>query len=251
MNMSQEIKAGKRFYLPSIENRKLLQVFLANSDLLERPRLLPFIHDKLKVCPEILFIGYNPSYSKTGIERFVRKANLKFPAPLLKMHQLTSGWKYRRSILSVQQAARERYDYFRPFKEIAEGLTGDLNEWEHLDILSVRASDQKVLSASVRKSRNAAAWRFYQAQFEITWKLITAIQPKRILVANVDATLLFEEQYRHNIVAEYNSKDRHGLIRIGKETIPYYFTGHLGNGLMNRYYKDLILHTLRGKVRKS
>ncbi len=154
---------------------------------------VPLIYPSLETGV-LLFIGLNPSFVPTELARI-----LQLEAILVKN---LFSWKGHTedSIEECKKAdkrCRELYKrFFGPFEKFSKevGL-----KWEHVDLFFYRATDQNDLKKVVCKTEHTSKVElndFGLRQLELSGKLIGAVNPRVIVVANRLASDIFKEEYR-------------------------------------------------------
>jgi hypothetical protein len=163
----------------------------------------------------LLFIGINPSYSKSNNQLLENRVAF-YPQP----------WDNQTD-----------NPYFKRFKEIAAYC--DCCEWSHLDLLFIRETDQNVIKGLMYDKQGID---FINAQLKISFEIINSVCPKVIVVSNALAAEFFGKMKKehknaafekiwmgYNLDFDTDFDNNLGSYKIsinGKET-PIIFSGML------------------------
>lgn len=193
---------------------------------------LPLFRSSLK--PDcLLFVGINPSFSADGLKRLHGKDT--------DIHEFYKYPSAKEEIdmehhLAIEKLAADNYAYFAKFRELARSL--DL-EWDHLDLLSVRETNQALIKKSIfDKLENPLP--FAESQLRVSEAILRQSQPVAIVVANAFASRLFKKRF------ELTFDHEAGCYRValGNRSVPVFLTSMLtGQRALDTFsYKRLIWH---------
>ena len=222
-----------------------------------RGNLIPYIYRPYMIAgsgtgkKKILFIGFNPSFSKkalTGIYKKILKRH-KQPRSFRDIRMLYK-WEseYSRSKLMESTIPRDvfeaekmaldwygPYDYFAKPYEIAKEFGAKA---AHIDLFFVRDTDQKKIEKSY-----VGPYDFYARQLLESLRLIEMSKPDVIVVINAAACRIFK-LFHEKRIAEAKEDVGFSLYRIKKNKYaPLLFSGMLSGGhLDNGSYGRLKWH---------
>jgi hypothetical protein len=166
----------------------------------------------------IIFIGINPSFGNGAVIQENEKP------------------------IAFYTKSKETKDipYFEKIKNIANYCKTD---WEHIDLLFIRETDQKLI-----EKLSYTNVEFINAQLKITFEIIEKAEPKLILVANSFASeffgkmkakhseytqiwqghdFFFDNNNQWNKESTFDSNIGTYRISLGKQNIPIIFSGML------------------------
>lgn len=118
--------------------------------------------------------------------------------------------------------------YFKPFREIAERCHVD---WDHLDVLFIRETSQKVIEQLEGEYAS-----FYYEQIMITKEVLKLTQPKAIIVCNTVARRYMGKEQKNGeqvwMGYDFGSMQDDGTYRIQNansklQGVPVFFSGML------------------------
>ncbi len=199
---------------------------------------VPLIYPYIIKESGLLIIGLNPSFKPSGYKKCLKDdpqlVDFTYDKEFSKFFIWDSFIKWQdnfKKLKDIEKAAKDcarkkKSVYFGKFFEIAEYLGTD---WEHIDILFIREtnqnnlSDSNLKSYSIRKVNKGTESEFEltefgQRQFELSIQLIELIKPKIILVANKAASDIFKKQF--NIIPV--EKEGYRKIQLKGETVPIF-----------------------------
>lgn len=219
-------------------NSDIIEIWDNHADVMERnqpdddppwPRW-PALYDDLNPHPDVLYVGLNPSFVHTQIERRIEEAGYHLELKDLR-------WEgYRDDVASFLQderkIAKRDYSYFKPMRDFAaeENL-----EWEHIDVFVTRLTSQGKLDDTLEielfaEGENQS--KFLKRQVDLFFELLENLRPRVVVVENAFArdflknTRLSNEQY--NLTPEDGVAPDTGYqtVEIAEET-PIFFSGML------------------------
>lgn len=185
--------------------------------------LMPLFYGSLKQHA-LLFVGLNPSFSEKGFIQLFQDTEFAGLNPIE-----FYAWKNRKNFdfekaIKIEMLAREKYDrYFKPIKEIAQyvGL-----EWEHIDLFFERVTDQNHLNERIFKDRRRSVLtEFAEEQLKLSLKLIEDVEPKVIVVINVEASKILQEKWKGWLW--FDEKIGTYLVQLNGHRVPVFFSSML------------------------
>lgn len=255
--------------------------FNNSSSLIPPIPLIPMLYNDFKK-DSLLFIGLNPSFSMVAFRKIFKGTKY---SPLLnpstrKGYQYSVEYFYSweffynyynfilqnysnynfnqnqliKTYLDIERLARDKYDYFKKFKDIAGKVLNNKKDWEYIDLVAVRNTSQNAIVNLINNKDP-----FILDQINLMINLICNIQPKVIIVVNA-----FVSKYLKSVLSlNFNKKigtytitcpcynkyaNRRGsnrIIRISSNRIiPVFLTGMLTGqrALDTGSYERLIWH---------
>lgn len=220
MNVEQYIQQYQ------IGDSSLAEVFEGAKQLTKNPLFLNVLDrgyavENILAERSILFIGMNPSYNPE-VEKVNPGKNSSYPYT---------------------------HPYFGRIKKITEKVNEILGtdyQFAHHDLFYVRNTSQKEVLV-MRKELSG----FFRAQLSLTKKIIAAVHPRIIVVANAGACEIFQKDmypWEPGSPEQWGNHQELGvdMIKIDgiKERIPVLFTGMISGqrALDEGSYKTLIWH---------
>jgi hypothetical protein len=196
----------------------------------------PLLYPKFK-RDAILFIGLNPSLSKKAFNIIWKGKGFEYSAFFKKENLEKYGEKY----IEGEQLSKEKYSYFKKFREILEYLREDKLNFNHIDLFLYRKTDQNdfkknVLGLSkIKEDDNKDTiietknfTDFEKEQLKLSSDIIKLIKPKLIVVANAFASDIIKHYKNIFKINETNfDKNGYDTINLGKKDIPIIFTSML------------------------
>ncbi len=157
-------------------NEKIIKLWQTNRNQKRSPNFYPELKKNA-----LLFIGLNPSFSIIGLKQILKDE--KQYSDIL--NDLDSYFNFNtfedgkvEVFKSIGLLAKAKYPYFKKFAEISKELN---IEWEHIDLLFERETNQKVIEKKINDY-------FYQEQIKLSIELISIIEPKIIVIENAFAS---------------------------------------------------------------
>lgn len=206
-------------------NREVLQLWAQTFDPGEDV-WLPSVYPPIQQ-DGILFVGLNPSFPRmNGFKKILQGSPYSELDPTEFYH-----WRNRSNFdldtaVEIARLAKERYDFFRPFRSFAEDLN---TSWEHIDLFFYRVTDQGALKTRLAEPRLI---NFKAQQLELSRKLIEAARPRLIVVVNAYASGLFEAEFG----PEFDEIRGCHLAEVDHHPIPVFLASMLtGQRAMDRY----------------
>lgn len=166
----------------------------------------------------LLFVGINPSFPKGAT---IEAAYLKL------------GW------YTLQTDGEKHIPYFHKFQEFATYCQCD---WDHLDLLFVRETNQKAIEELTydRATDRPNGLDFIGEQLDISFEILEALEPKAIVVANAFASEFFgKKKVKHNgfkgiwrsydldFKAHFDNELGTYRIPLNGKQVPIFFSGML------------------------
>ena len=186
----------------------------------------------------ILFIGLNPSYNESLVDKLAGNQNL---TELLKnWHDLNQDEieaiiEFDTSVKELdEKGEKTKHPYFQKFKYIVDlinesGNSGKLFKWEHIDLFFYRMTSQSKFKQLIFiDKRETELNTFAKKQIILSKKLIEFMQPKLIVVANAFASTLFKDKiYKGEM--QFEKEKGYYLLELdpNKPKTPVFFTSML------------------------
>ncbi len=177
---------------------------------------MPLIYSDEMKQNALLFVGMNPSFSIKGYSSILRGT------PYEQIHDLESYFSFENyrteklpAFSEIHKISKEKYQYFNKFKELSKYLDC---EWEHIDLLYMRDTNQKSVEKLFVEKKS-----FINHQIQITLTLIKYLTPRIIVVENAFVSKILKTELDlkwNNEIGTYLSNDR----------IPVFLSGMLTGG---------------------
>lgn len=183
----------------------------------------------------LLFIGLNPSFSN----KYISSALKKIPGNVLTVNDFEyKGLDFdNRPFIEFESYARGNYkSYFSPIETLSNYITGDMNNFNHIDLYAVRETKQQNI-----KDMIATHDDFFDRQMQIVIEIIRYLNPRMIVITNAFARERFDE-----IMTNYD-EDHQKLFRtLGSLGTPVYSIGNLsGQRQLDKGTKEIIRRVLK------
>ena len=164
-------------------NNEILTLFEKQEN---KPKYLPYLFPKdVKVNPDLLFIGINPSITKKTRGK-IKKENYS----IKNIH----NQEIINEIKTQDESLRETLPYFNKIQDMVNN--NEIEKYECIDLFYERKTSQKKLLAISKKNKDSVELSdFGEKQFEITKKVIEKINPKIVVVINALASKIFRNKY--------------------------------------------------------
>jgi hypothetical protein len=193
---------------------------------------LPLFRSALKPnC--LLFIGINPSFSERGAKTFHANTTLDlakdFQFPPVGPIDLDEH-------LALEREAYAKHPYFARFREIATILELD---WDHLDLLSIRETNQAAVRRAI-EDKNGNLIPFAEAQLALVEGHLLNSSPVAIVVANAFASRLLEKRLQPTFDVETGCH----RLTLSNRSVPVFLSSMLtGQRALDTFsYQRLIWH---------
>ena len=218
----------------------------------EEPIDMPILYPSLKRdC--LLFIGINPSINQKHKEKIQKETELSDLWDYRKYCEIQCEQKKRvEQIIEFEEKDRVGYSYYSMLKNITKKLGVS---WEHVDLFWERSKSQrhfatKYLSGPPKSHSQRVGFTRYNVQFknddfskkqlELSVRLIKALNPKLIVVANALASKIISGQENVNI----ECFDKKGYYQFCK--IPMLLTGMFnGRRALDTGTRQLLIWNIR------
>jgi hypothetical protein len=176
----------------------------------------------------ILFIGINPSFSEKGFKSILKETEydnvLKDPFGFYSKVENINIEKIA-VLKKIEQIARDKYNYFAKFREIAEQIKEFENKWDHIDLLQIRSTNQKKIEKLIREDS-----KFIKKQIMLSLELIDYIHPKVIVVENAFVRRILTKEFDNGIVSEEIDDKIGTYFYFSDKKLPIFFTSMLSGG---------------------
>jgi hypothetical protein len=199
--------------------------------------LMPLFYPSLKQGG-LLFVGLNPSFSAAGMRRLLVNTSYATLNPGQFFH-----WRNRanfdvKTAKAIEVIAKRRYAYYAKFGDFAHYVGMD---WEHVDLFFYRETSASRLRDLIFEGNTLT--QFGRDQIDISKRIVAAVRPKAVVVANALASRLAENEYN----AAFDEKHGHHWLQVNDEVIPAFLAGMFtGQRAMDNYSYQ----RLRWQVRK-
>lgn len=196
--------------------------------------LVPTYFSDLEENVGLLFVGMNPSFSVSAIQ----KAHVQLGHNIENASDYYS-WGNRDTFCMVREKelgswSRQNYSYFRFHRDWSSDL--DV-KWEHLDLFQVRETSQAVLTAM-----RQGFPKFFDDQLSVLRMAIKFVNPRAIIIGNASAAKIFIE---HFDCEEDADMARHILI-VNKSRVPVFSSAMLtGQRALDIYSRARLFRDLR------
>ena len=211
-------------------NNEILTLFEKQEN---KPKYLPYLFPKdVKVNPDLLFIGINPSITKKTRGK-IKKENYNI--------ENIHNQEIIDEIKTQDESLRDTLPYFNKIQNMVNN--NEIERYECIDLFYERKTSQKKILA-ISKNNSVELSDFGEKQFEITKKVIEKINPKIIVVINALASKIFRNKYN---IADNDFDDEIGTYKKkifnDQETI-IFFSGMLSgqHALDNESFNRLKWH---------
>ncbi len=226
-----------------IINKKILKIWEGYPD--NRGLFYPMLYPEFKKNT-ILFVGCNPSDSIQRTKNILNKTGEE-NADYLK-YDFYNEDKINQ-VIKHEVVACQECNYFKKFIAISKEVTGDENNWDHIDLFYYRKTSQKefkkVVGFKEDKTKNIYFNEFGENQLKLFFSILKTINPKVIVVANSFVSKIINNRFK-DIIVKPSRFEEEGFDRIiiNDKEIPIFFTSMLtGQRAFDNYsYKRLIWH---------
>lgn len=181
-------------------------------------RKIPVVPTQIKQdC--LLFIGINPSHGNGGVPADKREAGVDF--------------------YTLNTQSDNPIPYFKKFIEIAKYCNTD---WDHLDLLFIRETNQKIIEKLTydRSDDRPNGLNFIQEQLNISFEILEKAQPKVIVASNAYVSEFFGKKkskhavfdkiwraYDFDFEKDFDSELGTYTIPLNGRKVPIFFSGML------------------------
>jgi hypothetical protein len=215
--------------MPNQYNAIVLEIWENNSEAqksLPGMDLFPMQREDFIINPDILFVGMNPSFSKS-----------------LQNSQIVDTYNWRSNasqthidnLIQLEAEARESYlIYFGALRRFADSARAE--SFEHLDLLPIRHTNQKEI-ISEHWDASGEPNEIVNQCIDLFKKTILAISPKIIIVANAGAArkIIKALQLEH-----YDNKRKYRWNDL--KHVPFFLSGMLsGQRTLDDFSKDRLI----------
>lgn len=193
-------------------NRKIIE-FWKSQDVSKR---VPLIYSDELVQNALLFIGMNPSFSVKGYKSILRGT------PYAHIQDLEEYFLFKnytedklKAFSDIYKISKDTYQYFNKFRELSRDLKC---EWEHIDLLYMRDTNQKIVEKLFVKNEP-----FINYQIDLTIHLIKKLTPKIIIIENAFVSKILKSKLElvwHEEIGTY----------LFNNNIPVFLSGMLTGG---------------------
>ncbi len=210
-----------------------------------RPRM-PMVYPQL-VAGGLLVVGLNPSFSEVGFRSFLRGPEWASFDPMEFYRWRSGPGDYVAKAQRIEEASLQAHAYFRPFEAFAASVG---RPWQHLDLLAVRETSDKVAlewvgCAEKREPILPSLNAFGRAQVEVSVRAIGLIQPECLIVPNVTAARILVETLR----ATFDDERGCYLASVGEKQVPMFCSSMwTGQRALDRFSRELLEWHLKRSI---
>lgn len=192
--------------------------------------LFPMQRPDFIVNPDILFVGMNPSFSKTLQENDVAAQYL---------WQANADRAQIDNLIALENEAHEDYlTYFGALRRFAQ--SANANNFEHLDLLPIRHTNQKEVLAKHWNS-NGEPNEIVKQSIDLFKSTVIEISPKTIVVANAGAARIIIRALQ---LDSYDEKRKYRWNEL--EETPFFLSSMLsGQRALDEFSKDRLIADVR------
>ena len=177
---------------------------------------VPLIYSEELKQNSLLFVGMNPSFSVKAYKSILRGT------PYEQVHDLESYFSFENytpekqaAFSEIHKITKEKYHYFKKFKDLSNHIDC---EWEHIDLLYMRDTNQKVVEKLFKREN-----LFIRQQLKITIDIINYLTPRIIVVENAFASKILKNE----LDLKWNNEIGTYLLN---DSIPVFLSGMLTGG---------------------
>ncbi|RYZ83991.1 MAG: hypothetical protein EOP04_18885 [Proteobacteria bacterium] len=219
--------------MPNQYNDAVLEIWKTHAEInrsLPGIALFPMQRADLKINPDLLFIGMNPSFSK-GLQKSDAAPHYRWDSS---MHQDKID-----RLINFEREAQQNYKiFFEPLRLFSLSVRADV--FENLDLLPVRHTSQsEVISSYWNKKEEAIEiTKLFLELFKTT---LLRINPRSIIVANAGVSKKLIE------ILDLKSSDENRSYRwqLMKE-VPFFLSGMLsGQRAIDKFSRDRLAADVR------
>lgn len=206
---------------------------------------------------KVLFLGLNPSYVESTLERHWRTVH-EGNQRLLDMGLQALQWDAQRSaedwlelraaIVALDHFSRDNYGrYFDAIASVAEEV-GVGENWHHLDAFPLRETSQNALIPFLPVFSEApAGWQpVLEGLLNATMTLVATMKPKVVVVANSHVAKVLE--HRLPLTLQENGH-RYENESASFEGVPFLLSSQLSGGATSKYGRQRLVADLRDALR--
>lgn len=214
-------------------NQKILNLWEKYHDKIDNynPDLLPMLYSKFEKN-SVLFIGVNPSFNITELNKIVKKCTKK------KINIKEKVLKNNKEIdcdflIKLEKWCNEDHPYFYKFKKLAEELNFT---YQHVDLFYFKETSQKKFKEMIREKNKRGDGKkkqkfelndFGKEQLKLTKEIIEEINPKLIVVCNAFASDIIDDSDLFSIDKSHFEKYGYDFLKMKNEKIPIVFSSML------------------------
>jgi hypothetical protein len=201
--------------------------------------LLPLIYPPIKKSA-LLFIGLNPSFNQKALKRNLRGTPYAEKNVKDFYHYSSIDNFDLESAKNIVQLTRDKYPYFKRFKEIARSVDKD---WEHIDLFFYYETSQSTIRKKIKNNNPRDFWR---NQLVLSKELIREAKPIIIVRANAYASTIIENEFN----ARYNKEKGYHEIKLNNKTLPVFLEGMLtGQRALDNYSFERLKWHIRQTIK--
>ncbi len=197
--------------------------------------LMPLFYPNLK-SNSIVFVGLNPSFSEQGFKRLHTGTDHQ-ELDINNFYSHPNSGKFNQEVsIQLDQIAKDKYPYFKKFKDISSSIDLD---WEHVDLFFIRETSQKNMKKKIF-GKGTTLNEFGLKQLELSKLIIKDSEPKIIVVANALASQIFKKEFS----SKFNESKGCHYVNLNDKNIPVFLCSMLTGqrALDNFSYERLKWH---------
>jgi hypothetical protein len=193
----------------------------------------PLLYPTLK-SHTLLFIGLNPSFSERGFTKVLR--GTKYKDILNSLHGYFDFESIDKdkieTLTGIEQEFRNKHPYFKKCGDLSSSLK---LEWEHIDLLVFRETNQKEVVKLIKGNAE-----FVEEQIKLALTIINNIMPEIMLIQNAYVSKLLQKRLDLKFMKNMGTY----CYKHMKSDIPVFLSGMLtgGRALDNGSYERLKWH---------
>ena len=162
----------------------------------------------------ILFIGMNPSVPGSKTKKIVNKDERES----LKWNNEVGVEEKVDKLIKLEKRFVDDYFYFKKMKEIRDFSGLQSNHLQHADLFVYRETKQPEFIKKIKTKRKLN--EFAEDQLRIFDKLLDLLSPEVIVIANAEASKIFQDRYSKSISKFMDDKGHH----LFKDKTPIFFS---------------------------
>ena len=218
------------------QRQEIINIWAKNLGDNNPDALMPLFINPLK-RNSILFVGMNPSFSKSNWTQFVNKAKKEGFQELehLDMEEFYK-WDNRETFdielsIRIHEFAVENSQYYKSMGELI-----DNQEWEAIDIFPYRKTDQSKFTELII-NKDLSLKPFGKELYDFSWSLISEANPKLIIVANATLSNIMNKNSNPRFV--FDEELGTYIVNLGNTEVPIFFSRMLtGAGQIDTYTRQ-------------
>jgi hypothetical protein len=209
---------------------------------------------KLTHGPQLLVVGMNPSFEPTTLRKHWETVHAN-NSDLIRIGIQSLKWQsflehrngnLQQAIRQLDVHSRSFYKrYYGPIAMLATDAGIKEDDWEHLDLLPIRATKQSYLLEHLNQLKRGpdANENVYKKMVDASIAMMVAIRPRAILVANAAASRILAERLNLRPQANGHRYDCRALPGV-----PFLLSSQLSGGTTSQYARERLLADLKNAL---